>query len=181
MDSRKKIKLQKEVLLWYKKHKRKFLWRDNKNPYVIFVSEIMLQQTQVERVQSKLPEFLNEFPTVQALSQSSQSFVLRKWKGMGYNNRAVRLLKSAKIIVDKLGGNIPSSKEILQTLPGVGEYTSSAISVFAFKANISVVDVNIRRVYSRLFWDMRTFSSTQTEKKIFFVSKCFQYSIYWKL
>ena len=126
----------------------------------------MLQQTQVGRVQSKLPEFLKQFPTIKSLAHSSRADVLRVWKGMGYNNRAVRLQQCAKIIVEKYGGKIPTIKEQLLALPGIGEYTSSAISVFAFQKNFSVVDVNIRRVYSRILWKMKTFSNLQTEKKI---------------
>ncbi|MBS4028641.1 MAG: A/G-specific adenine glycosylase [Ignavibacteriales bacterium] len=166
LDTELKRSMQKAILSWYKKNKRKFLWRDNESPYVILVSEIMLQQTQVNRVKEKLPKFLKLFPSIHSLSRTSRSDVIRAWKGMGYNNRAIRLQECAKMIVERHRGNIPETFEELLELPGIGNYTASAICVFAFGKNLPVVDVNIRRVYSRMFWNVKTTSALQTENKI---------------
>jgi A/G-specific adenine glycosylase len=161
-----KKSVQQAILRWYKNHRRKLIWRNSNNPYEIFVSEIMLQQTQVNRVQEKLPLFLKRFPHIHSLAASSRADVLRAWSGMGYNHRAIRLHQCANIIAKKYSGKIPSTMNELWNLPGVGTYTASAICAFAFQKNVAVVDVNIRRVYSRMFWKMSATNNVQSEKRI---------------
>lgn len=139
------------VLGWYGEHRREFPWRAYApDPYVVLVSETMLQQTQTSRVESRLPEFLSLFPNVYALAAAAADQVLRAWKGMGYNSRALRLRDCARAIVERHGGVVPSSEAELLSLPGIGRYTASAIRAFAYRVDCPVVDVNIARVYSRV-------------------------------
>jgi len=139
------------LLRWYRKHARAFPWRDaSAGAYLILVSEIMLQQTQAPRVAELLPAFLDRFPSVHRLAQATNAEVIRAWKGLGYNNRALRLRDAARAIVDDHGGSIPRDPEQLITLPGIGPYAAASIAAFAFDVPTVVVDVNVRRVYSRL-------------------------------
>ena len=145
------LAVRRRVLHWYRNNERKLPWRATKNPYVILVSEIMLQQTQVSRVQEKHPRFIKTFPTVEHLARSSKPDVIRAWQGLGYNNRAVRLWELAREVTDRHNGRIPSNVQELKKLAGVGEYTANAVACFAFGQRVPVVDVNIRRVLSRIF------------------------------
>lgn len=139
------------VLRWYRKNARAFPWRRTRNPYRILLSEIMLQQTQASRVVEKYPRFLQRFPSFQSLARTRRSSVIRAWRGMGYNNRAVRLQQLAQVVMNEYGGRLPRDPELLQQLPGIGRYTAHAISCFAFGQNVPVVDTNVRRVLARLF------------------------------
>ncbi len=153
-DSRRK-KLWRSIRDWYRDKQRELPWRKTRDPYRIFVSEIMLQQTQVNHVIGKYREFLRRFPTVRSLAFARTSDVIRAWSGLGYNMRAVRLLRVAQEVVERFGGKIPSGPELLLQLPGIGQYTANAIASFAFELSVPVVDTNIRRVISRLFFSMR--------------------------
>jgi A/G-specific adenine glycosylase len=157
--------IRKSLLRWYGKHKRDLAWRSTTDPYKILVSEIMLQQTQVDRVRQKLPLFLERFPGIRSLAAASRADVIRAWQGMGYNNRAVRLREMGKTVVEKYRGDIPAKISSLQRLPGIGPYTANAVACFAFRQRVAVVDVNVRRVLSRLFQRMRT--SNHREKETF--------------
>jgi A/G-specific adenine glycosylase len=154
------------VLRWYRRHARTLPWRNTRDPYRILVSEYMLQQTQVSRVLNMYPLFLSRFPTTRALASASQRQVLRTWQGMGYNNRAVRLHRAAHTIVGGRGGRFPREYKALIALPGVGKYTAHAILVFAFDRQLPVVDLNIRRVLSRVFWRMRSPADLRHEDDI---------------
>ena len=136
---------------WYKASARPLPWRTTRNPYRILISEVMLQQTQVSRVLEKYPRFLKQYPGLPSLARSTPAGVLRAWRGMGYNNRAIRLRLMAKTVMTKHGGSFPRTAGELQTLPGIGRYTANAIACFAFGAKVPVVDTNIRRVLGRLF------------------------------
>ncbi len=127
-----------------------FAWSDARDPYAILVREIMLQQTQTARVEDKFTEWMARFPTLESLAAATQRDVLLAWSGMGYNRRALLLHKTAVVLVTTYGGNIPDDPQILKTLPGIGRYTSHAIASFAFARRVPIVDVNIRRVLSRL-------------------------------
>jgi A/G-specific adenine glycosylase len=148
------------VLDWYAAHGREFFWRNKDgapaDAYQTFVSEVMLQQTQTSRVQEKLPTFLAQFPTIEALAAADNATIIRAWQGMGYNSRALRLRDCARAVVERHAGEIPSALEDLRALPGVGAYTASALAAFAFGQDVPVVDVNIRRVYSRVVRAMPT-------------------------
>ncbi len=139
------------ILRWYSRFGRTLPWRDEKNPYRILVSEVMLQQTQVSRVAEKYPGFIGRFPTISSLARAKTSTVIRAWKGMGYNNRAVRLQLLAKSVTQLHSSKLPRDVEALQSLPGIGKYTAHAIACFAYRRQVPVVDTNVRRVLTRLF------------------------------
>lgn len=131
-------------------------WRKTRNPYRILISEIMLQQTQVDRVIPKYKNFLQLFPTVNALSQASLGDVLRAWQGLGYNRRAKMLLTCAQMIVGELQGSFPKTYEGLIALPGVGPYTAGAVLAFSEGVGVSVIETNIRTVILHHFFNDAT-------------------------
>jgi A/G-specific adenine glycosylase len=140
-----------KLLRWYARHGRaKLPWRVRRDPYCTVVSEFMLAQTQVDRVVPKFEAFVERFPDFAALARASAADVLREWKGLGYNSRAVRLHRLAKAIVEGHGGVLPSESEVLRSLPGVGPYTAAAIRAFAFDVDDAPMDTNVRRVVHRL-------------------------------
>lgn len=146
-------KFQNTVWDFYKKEARKKLpWRQTKNPYKIWVSEVMLQQTQVSRVIEKYKSFLKKFPTMQSLAESSQAEVLKEWVGLGYNRRALFLKKGAEFVVRDLKGRFPKEVVELQKIPGIGHYTARAIATFAFNQKHFFVETNIRTVYFNHFF-----------------------------
>lgn len=142
----------KNILSWYAAHKRDLPWRATEDPYHIVVSEFMLQQTQVPRVILKYEEFLKRFPTITALAKASPAAVIDAWAGLGYNRRAVHLHQFATAVVNTYAGKIPEERRTLMELPGIGPYTSHAILCFAFKKDVPVIDINIKRIFSRLFF-----------------------------
>ena len=152
------------MLGWFEAHGRDLPWRRTRDPWAILVSEVMLQQTQTARVAEKLPEFLERFPTVEALASASTGDLIRAWQGMGYNRRALRLQEAAREIVLRHGGAFPASFEELAKLPGVGRYTASAVACFAFGIDLRVVDVNVIRVFSRIFHRMHSAELVMPEK-----------------
>lgn len=127
-------------------------WRNTKDPYRIFVSEVMLQQTQVERVKEKYLLFLKAFPSFKVLAEASLPEVLRVWQGLGYNRRAGYLLRSAQIIVNEHGAKFPQKEEILMTLPGIGRGTTGSILAFAFNLPTVFIETNVRRVFIHEFF-----------------------------
>jgi A/G-specific adenine glycosylase len=139
------------LLEWYERTGRKLPWRETNDPYAILVSEMMLQQTQVDRVLPKYREFLARFPTLAALAEAPTADVIRAWAPLGYNMRAVRLQGIARQVVDEYQGQIPARVEELYKLKGVGRYTAGAIACFAHQQQVATVDTNIRRVLYRLF------------------------------
>jgi A/G-specific adenine glycosylase len=145
---------QKIVLSYYKKHGRHHLpWRTtHTTPYHILVSEIMLQQTQVERVIPKFLAFVERFPTIKDLAKAPQSDAIRLWSGLGYNRRARFLWLAAQTIVKEYQGNIPQTLPELLSVPGIGPYTASAILAFAYNRPVSVIETNIRTVYIHHFF-----------------------------
>lgn len=139
------------LLDWYAQHGRSHLpWRTTRDPYRILVSEFMLQQTQVDRVLPKYEAFVERFPDAAALAAASTADVLRMWKGLGYNSRAVRLKQIAQALVERFGGVMPSDEATLRTLPGIGPYTVAAVRAFAFDLDDAALDTNVRRVTHRL-------------------------------
>ncbi len=134
------------LLSWYAEHKRDLPWRDVGDPYLVLVSEVMLQQTQASRVVPFYERFVERFPTVQSLAAASLTDVLALWSGLGYNSRAPRLRQTARIIEDE---GWPKTIDGLGRLPGVGSYTAAAIASFAFGEPVATIDTNMRRVVSR--------------------------------
>ena len=141
--------MQQEIIRWYRKNKRDLPWRST-HPWGVIVSEFMLQQTPVSRVLPIWRQWLDRWPTPQALARASQADVIRAWGSLGYPRRALRLYESSKIIVNEFQNQIPQNIDELRKLPGVGEYTAAAIIAFAFNKKSLVLDTNIRRLFSRL-------------------------------
>ena len=141
---------QQALLDWYRENRRDLPWRRTRDPYRIMVSEIMLQQTQVDRVIPKYHAFLDLFPTLETLADAPASEVIRAWAGLGYNRRALNLQRAARVVVEKHGGEMPQTVEELRALPGIGPYTAGAIACFAFEQDVGFVDTNIRRVLHRV-------------------------------
>src|SRR3989338_3010155 len=139
------------ILGWYSSHQRNLPWRQNPTPYHVLISEIMLQQTQVQRVIEKFKEFTTLFPTIYHLANASTADVIRAWSGLGYNRRALLLHQFAQEGVEKYKGVIPRSAVELLTLPGIGPYTAGAIASFAYNQPDPAIDVNVRRIYQRYF------------------------------
>jgi A/G-specific adenine glycosylase len=146
------IGFQQMVLTYYHQYGRDMPWRITRDPYHILVSEIMLQQTQVERVTKKFPEFIRAFPDFTSLASASLADILAVWQGMGYNRRAVALQKCAIRVVTEYHGNLPDSAEILSTFPGIGRATAGSIAAFAFNVPVVFIETNIRRVYIHFFF-----------------------------
>lgn len=146
IDAEAILAFQRHILDWYDTFKRDLPWRDDPDPYHILVSEIMLQQTQVDRVIPKYLAFLARFPTLQSLAAASVADVLRQWQGLGYNRRALNLKRAADVAVREYGGTLPATVEGLEALPGIGKYTARAVASFAFRLQVPVVDTNVRRV-----------------------------------
>ncbi len=154
MPCKKNNIIRKEILAYYENYKRDLPWRteqdNNQNPYFTLVSEIMLQQTQVNTVLEYYKKFIKKWPNLNRLAKASTEDVLTMWSGLGYYSRAKNLLKSAKIISKSYNGVIPNKYEDLISLPGIGEYTASAIVSFAFGQNSVVIDTNIKRFIARI-------------------------------
>lgn len=144
-------RLSTRLLAWYGKNKRDLPWRGAADPYAVWVSEIMLQQTRVETVIPYYEKWLKRFPTVRALAKASERDVLKAWEGLGYYGRARNLHRAAKIVVEQHGGKLPRDLKELQKLPGVGRYTVGALASILFGMDEPALDGNLKRVYARLF------------------------------
>ena len=145
-------KFQQMVLAYYRDHGRDLAWRRTTDPYHILVSEIMLQQTQVGRVEVKYPEFLSAFPDFPSLAAAPLPDLLSAWQGMGYNRRALALKQSAVRVINEFGGELPADPEVLSTFPGIGKATASSICAFAFNMPVVFIETNIRRVFIHFFF-----------------------------
>ena len=142
------------ILDWYASHARRLPWRapdGGGDPYAVWVSEIMLQQTRVETVIPYYERWLALFPSVAALAEASQQSVLSAWEGLGYYSRARNLHQAAKTVMDEFGGQIPRDAAQLRRLPGIGRYTAAAIAAIAFNQDVAALDGNLRRVFARVF------------------------------
>jgi A/G-specific adenine glycosylase len=141
----------KAVAAWYRRHGRDLPWRRTADPYRIAVAEFMLQQTQVDRVVPLYRAFIRRFPSWKALAGEEQAEIVRAWKGLGYNLRAVRLRGLARQVVGRFDGRLPRRSEDLLSLKGIGPYTARALRIFAFREGVLAPDTNLRRVLNRLF------------------------------
>jgi A/G-specific adenine glycosylase len=139
------------LLAWYREQSRDLPWRRTRDPYAILVAEVMLQQTQVDRVIPKWYAWLARFPRLVDLARASRGDAIRAWEGLGYNLRAVRLHAIATQCVAEFGGRLPDSVDGLLALKGIGRYTAGAVACFAYEQPVAMVDTNIRRVLSRVF------------------------------
>jgi A/G-specific adenine glycosylase len=143
--------VRRKILSWYRREKRRLPWRGTSDPYRIWVSEIMLQQTTVTAVRGRFEEFLRLFPDLASLARAREDAVLAAWSGLGYYARARNLLRAARVVRWKFGGKLPPDPEMLESLPGFGPYTAAAVASLAFGARIPAADANVTRVLSRLF------------------------------
>ena len=142
--------VRRRLLAWYRKHARPLPWRESPDPYRVWVSEIMLQQTTTAAVRPYFDRFQQRFPSVRDLADASESDVLRLWEGLGYYSRARNLHKAARLIVDECSGVIPDNIEELLKLPGIGPYTARAIASMAYGHGVGILEANTIRLYSRL-------------------------------
>jgi A/G-specific adenine glycosylase len=145
------VRVHAALLEWFAREGRDLPWRKTRDPYAILVSEVMLQQTQVDRVVPRYHAWLERFPTLRDLASASRADAIRAWQGLGYNRRAVRLHAIAMQTVNEFGGELPRSVEGLLRLTGVGRYTAGAVACFAYEQPVAMVDTNVRRVLSRVF------------------------------
>ncbi len=140
---------QTALLSWYALNRRDLPWRADPTPYRVLVSELMLQQTQVDRVVPYFQAFLKSFPTIAKLASAPRSAVINAWAGLGYNRRAVYLHEIARLVLERHGGEIPADSRSLRALPGIGEYTANAILSIGFGHDLPALDTNAKRVISR--------------------------------
>ncbi|MDR7537744.1 MAG: A/G-specific adenine glycosylase, partial [Armatimonadota bacterium] len=146
----------RRLLSWYRRHGRDLPWRRTADPYRILVSEIMLQQTQVDRVIPKYHQFLRSYPSIEALAGASVDAVREAWYPLGYNIRPVRLWAIARELVDRHSGRVPAERDALLALKGIGPSTAGAVLSFAYGRRAPILDTNVRRVLQRVFWGTGT-------------------------
>ncbi len=166
-----KRQFQKKLLSWYDQQARSLPWRETKDPYRIWVSEVMLQQTQVKTVEAYYGRFIGRFPSVQDLAQAAPDEVMKSWEGLGYYSRARHLHRAAREVVDRFDGRIPDTLEDLISLPGIGRYTAGAILSIAFGKPEAVLDGNVIRVLSRMFHITEDVRKTSTQKMLWSLSE----------
>jgi len=159
------IVFRERLLLWYRKHGRALPWRTTHDPYAILISEVMLQQTQVDRVIERYQRWLKRFPTVQVLAKAPTSTVLQEWSGLGYNRRALALQNIAKQVVAEHAGKFPKTVEGLMRFKGIGRYTASAIAAFAYRQPVPIVDTNVKRVLGRIYFGYKELAKIIAGKK----------------
>jgi A/G-specific adenine glycosylase len=152
------------ILDWYSRHGRVLPWRGNPDPYTVWVSEIMLQQTRVDTVIPYFKRWMKRFPGIEMLAAATEQEVLSQWEGLGYYSRARNLYKAARMVVEKYGGELPRELIELRKLPGIGKYTAGAIASMAFGVDASTLDGNLRRVFSRVFDVAEPADSSKGEK-----------------
>lgn len=155
-----------EIISWYKKNLRELPWRQTNDPYKIWLSEVVLQQTQVVQGSSYYARFIEEFPDIRALAAAGEQEVLKLWQGLGYYSRARNLHKTAQIIDDQYHGKFPDDYKSLLSLPGIGDYTASAIMSFAFGKPYPALDGNVYRVIARLY-DIELAINEPASRKVF--------------
>ncbi|MBF8984038.1 A/G-specific adenine glycosylase [Lutibacter sp. B2] len=166
IDQRNKLQWNQNLLKWYKKNHRILPWRERKDPYAIWISEIMLQQTRVETVISYFNRFMKAFPTIEELSNGNIDEVLKLWEGLGYYSRAKNIHKTAWIITSEYGGRFPTNYKDVIALPGIGPYTAGAIMSIAYNERYPAVDGNVLRVISRVYCIEEDIGNQNTKKEI---------------
>jgi len=157
-------RFQRRLLAWYQRHGRDLPWRQTRDPYAILVSEIMLQQTQVERVIPKYHEFLRKYPTLEALARAPVPEVKRTWYPLGYNIRPVHLHGIARETLARYDGRLPADERALRAFKGIGRYTAGALRAFAFEQDAPILDTNVRRVLGRVFLGPRRMKTLRSQK-----------------
>jgi len=144
-------RLQKSLLHWFAENARDLPWRRTYSPYHVWISEMMLQQTQMDRVVNYFTRWIERLPDIASVAASSEEEILKLWEGLGYYSRAINIIKTARILLDRHNGQLPSDYNSLLLLPGIGKYTAGAVMSIAFNKEYVVVDANIERVFARMF------------------------------
>ena len=160
------MSFENQLVKWYRNNKRDLPWRENKDPYRVWISEIILQQTRVVQGEKYFTNFIKKFPSVESLASSEESEILKIWKGLGYYNRAINLHKTSKEITNKLNGIFPNTYNELIKLKGIGDYTASAISSICFNEYNPVVDGNVLRLLSRFYGLKNPIDSLKGQRNI---------------
>ena len=168
-DARQRFR--RAILGWYRRHGRDLPWRRTSDPYHILVSEMMLQQTQVDRVVPKYHEWLDKYPSLEALASASENEVSHTWRPLGYNIRPRRLHAIARESVTRYGGQLPSDQQTLLSFKGIGAYTAGAIRSFAFGERAAILDTNVARVLFRVFVRRGDPHAHATKKHLWAVSE----------
>lgn len=161
----------KNILDWYQANKKSWPWRENPDPYAVWVSEIMAQQTRLATVLPYYQQWMQTFPSIKSLAIASQQDVLAVWEGLGYYSRARNIHKAAKLLVKDYDGKLPNNSKDLQKLPGIGKYTAGAIASMAFKKDAAVVDGNVKRVLARLYSIETEINTSVGEKEIWKIAE----------
>ena len=161
----------RRLLDWYRRHGRDLPWRQTRDPYRVLVSEIMLQQTQVDRVLPKYHEWLDRYPTFQALALAPEADAVRTWYPLGYNIRPRRLHAIARESVERFGGTLPEDEATLRSFKGVGAYTAGAVRSFAFGQRAAILDTNVARVLFRVFVKRGDARSHAAKKRLWAISE----------
>ncbi len=159
--------LAQKLIRWYQKNKRPLPWRTSRDPYKIWVSEVMLQQTQVQTVIPYYKKFIRRFPTIRHLARASETHVLKLWEGLGYYARARNLRKGAQFIVKNFRGQVPSHYSELLTLPGIGSYMAGAIASIAFDQPVPILEGNVKRIAARILGISQPIDLPKTLKKLY--------------
>jgi A/G-specific adenine glycosylase len=161
----------RRLLAWYSRHGRDLPWRDTRDPYSVLVSEVMLQQTQVDRVVPKYHEWLAKYPTFEALAGAPDDDVAETWRPLGYNIRPKRLQSIARESVTRYGGSLPDDEATLRSFQGIGAYTAGAVMSFAFGKRAAILDTNVARVLFRVFVAKGDPRSHAMEKRLWSISR----------
>ena len=164
-------RFRRRLLAWYRAHGRSLPWRNTSDPYHILVSEVMLQQTQVDRVVPKYHEWLEKYPSLEALASAPEDDVNATWRPLGYNIRPRRLHAIARESVTRYGGRLPSDQDTLLSFKGIGAYTAGAIRSFAFRERAAILDTNVARVLFRVFVAQGNPKAHATRKHLWAVSE----------
>lgn len=161
------MEIKDELTGWYRQYHRKLIFRESGDPYAIWVSEIMAQQTRIDTMLAYYERWMKDYPTIEALASAPIEKVLKSWEGLGYYNRARKLHEGAQMVVRDYQGQLPANLEQLRAIPGIGNYTAGAIASIAFKMRAPAVDGNVLRVISRLLLMADDISSQKTHKKVY--------------
>jgi A/G-specific adenine glycosylase len=161
----------RRILTWYRKHGRDLPWRQTRDPYRVLVSEVMLQQTQVDRVLPKYHEWLDRYPTFESLATADEQDVVRTWYPLGYNIRPRRLQAIARESIDRFGGTLPDDEATLRSFKGIGAYTAGAVMSFAFGKRAAILDTNVARVLYRVFVGRGEARSHAMDRRLWAVSR----------
>ena len=164
-------RFRQRLLTWYRRHGRDLPWRKTDDPYHILVSEVMLQQTQVDRVLPKYAEWLEKYPSLNALAEAPEHEVTKTWYPLGYNIRPKRLQSIARESVARYGGQLPSDEETLLSFKGIGAYTAGAIRSFAFRQRAAILDTNVARVLFRIFVATGDIKAHAMRKRLWAISE----------